>query len=208
MTVHSKVDSGKFYLYKGNGSTWGMFMRHIDGVTFFPDWERYGAVKPQLSDVDWIRETDWLQLMIDACRKRGLAVGTEVSHFPIPKSLIETRPDWQQRKIDGSSWSSSRCCPNSPEVREYVIALFGDLAANYDLDYIQTCQLTFASPISMRIRVTARYKLFVGDREVVSFKLDEDVDCWRWRRFNRIQVNQGNEIRLVAQSDQHWAGLN
>lgn len=112
-------------------------------VTFFPDWDRYGAVKPLLSDVEWIRETDWLQLMIDACRRRNMAVGAEVSHYPIPKSLIKSHPDWQQRKLDGSSWSTTRFCPNNPEVRQYVIALFGDLAANYDLDYIQTCQHLF-----------------------------------------------------------------
>lgn len=112
-------------------------------VTFFPDTSRYGKVKPLLSDTSWIRETDWLQLMIDSCRARGLAVGAEVSHYPIPKSLIKSHPDWQQKKIDGSSGSDSRFCPNSPEPREYVIALFGDLAANYDLDYIQTCQHLF-----------------------------------------------------------------
>jgi len=112
-------------------------------VTFFPDWDRYGTVKPLLSDVDWIRETDWLQLMVDACRARNLTVGAEVSHYPIPKSIIESHPDWQQRKIDGSSWSTTRFCPNNPDVREYIVALFGDLAANYDLDYIQTCQHVF-----------------------------------------------------------------
>ena len=31
-------------------------------VTFFPDMDRYGEVKPLRSDVDWIRETDWLRL--------------------------------------------------------------------------------------------------------------------------------------------------
>jgi len=112
-------------------------------VTFFPDMDRYGTVKPLLSDVDWIRETDWLRLMVDACRARGLAVGAEVSHYPIPKSIIKSHSDWQQRKIDGSSWSTGRFCPNNPDVREYIIALFGDLAANYDLDYIQTCQHIF-----------------------------------------------------------------
>ena len=38
---------------------------------------------------------------------------------------------------------SNRFCPNHPDTREYLIALFGDLAANYDLDYIQTCQYLF-----------------------------------------------------------------
>ena len=43
---------------------------------------------------------------------------------------------------------------------------------------------------------------FVGDKEVVNFKLDEDVDCWRWRCFEKINVNKGDRIKLVAQSDQ------
>lgn len=112
-------------------------------LSFFPDMKRYGKIKPLLSDYDWIRETDWLQLVVDACRARGLAVGAEVSHFPIPKQLIRAHPDWQQKKIDGRSWNASRFCPNHPDTREYVIALFGDIAANYDVDYIQTCQYLF-----------------------------------------------------------------
>jgi hypothetical protein len=112
-------------------------------VSFFPDMKRYGAIKPLLSDYDWIRDTDWLQLVVNACRARGLGVGAEVSHFPIPKQLVRANPDWQQKKINGESWSKVRFCPNHPDTREYVIALFGDIAANYDVDYIQTCQYLF-----------------------------------------------------------------
>ena len=112
-------------------------------VTFFPDMKRYGKIKPLLSDHKWIRDTDWLQLMVDSARARGLRVGAEVSHYPIPKGLIRKNPDWQMKKIDGESWNESRFCANNPVAREYLIALFGDLAANYDLDYIQTCQYLF-----------------------------------------------------------------
>jgi len=112
-------------------------------VTFFPEMSRYGRIKPLPSDHAWIRDKDWLALMVKAARARGLSVGAEVSHFPIPKQLIRENPDWQQKKIDGQSWSTVRFCPNHPDVRAYLIALFGDLAANYDLDYIQTCQYLF-----------------------------------------------------------------
>jgi len=112
-------------------------------VTFFPDMKRYGRIKPLLSDHKWIRDTDWLELMVDSARARRLRVGAEVSHFPIPKELIRANPDWQQKKINGESWSAVRFCPNHPDTREYVIALFGDIAANYDVDYIQTCQYLF-----------------------------------------------------------------
>jgi hypothetical protein len=112
-------------------------------LSFFPDMKRYGKIKPLLSDYDWIRKTDWLRLVVDACRARGLGVGAEVSHFPIPKQLIRANPDWQQRKINGRPWSKVRFCPNHPDTRQYVIALFSDIAANYDVDYIQTCQYLF-----------------------------------------------------------------
>ena len=62
-------------------------------VSFFPDMKRYGTIKPLLSDYDWIRETDWLQLVVDSCRARGLSVGAEVSHYPIPKKLVRDNPD-------------------------------------------------------------------------------------------------------------------
>ena len=48
----------------------------------------------------------------------------------------------------------------------------------------------------------SRVQLLVGGREVIDFRLDEDVDCWRWRRFEEIQVNKGNEITVVAEADQ------
>ena len=111
-------------------------------VTFFPDMKRYGKIKPLLSDHEWLRQTDWLKVMVAAARARGMSTGAEVSHFPIPKALIRQNPDWQLKQIDGKG-SSSRFCANNPDVREYLIALFGDLAANYDLDYIQTCQFVY-----------------------------------------------------------------
>jgi len=144
-------------------------------VTFFPDMDRYGQVKPLLSDVEWIRETDWLQLMVDACRARGMAAGAEVSHYPIPKSLIKSHPDWQQRKIDGSSWSTSRFCPNNPEVREYVVALFGDLAANYDLDYIQTCQHLFDRNNAIDKGGTCFCRYCIAEAKKIGFDLEAAI---------------------------------
>jgi hypothetical protein len=70
-------------------------------VSFFPDMDRYGKIKPVLSGYDWIRDTDWLRLVLAACRSRGLAVGAEVSHYPIPKALVKDNPDWQQKTING-----------------------------------------------------------------------------------------------------------
>ncbi len=113
-------------------------------VSFFPDMKRYGKIKPMLSDHEWIRKTDWLRLVVKACRKRGLGVGAEVSHFPMPKSLLRKNPDWQQKTIKGIR-RKNFFCPHNPDVRKYLLALFGDIAANYDVDYIQTCQYVFTA---------------------------------------------------------------
>lgn len=43
----------------------------------------------------------------------------------------------------------------------------------------------------------------MGDKEVVHFKLDEDVDCWTWRRFEKISLKQGDKIKLVAEADKN-----
>ena len=32
--------------------------------------------------------------------------------------------------------------------------------------------------------------------------MDEDTDCWRWRIFENIQVNKGDDITLVGEADQ------
>ena len=44
-------------------------------------------------------------------------------------------------------------------------------------------------------------RLFVSGKEVIRFRLDEDVGCWRWRRFQGIPVGEGDEIKLVAEAD-------
>ena len=43
--------------------------------------------------------------------------------------------------------------------------------------------------------------LQIAGEQRASFTLDEDVDCWRWRLFENIQVNLGDEIKLVGQAD-------
>lgn len=120
------------------------FQAEDSKVNFFPDLTRYGKIKPQLSDYEWIRETDWMQYTIDACRKRGMGVGAEVSHYPIPRKLLLDHPELLQVDVKGEVIHEAHFCPNNPDVREYLRALFGDLAANYDIDYLQTCQWIYS----------------------------------------------------------------
>ena len=44
--------------------------------------------------------------------------------------------------------------------------------------------------------------LTVDGKEIVSFRVDEDCDCWRWRTFEDITIQTGAVIALTGMSDE------
>jgi hypothetical protein len=115
-----------------------------------PDTKRYGRVKPRPSDHAWLNETDWLRVLVDAARKRGLKVGLELSHSLIDRERMEGGlSDLATRDLHGKvmtrgkiSWLSAPC-PNHPATLEYVAGLATDTVGNYGIDYFQTCLMPF-----------------------------------------------------------------
>jgi hypothetical protein len=113
-----------------------------------PEMKRYGRIKPRLSDYAWLNETDWLRVLTDAARKRGLRTGVELSHTLVDLDREQSEfSDCVQRDIHGEPrriyGRAYPLCPNNLDVQQYVLALFSDLTANYDVDYLQTCTLPF-----------------------------------------------------------------
>ena len=163
-------------------------------VSFFPEWERYGEIKPIPETMDDLHKTDWLKEIVEAVRGRGMAIGAEVSHYFIPKEIVDANPDYQQRNKDGSQLRKATPCPNSPKVQEYAVALYGDLAKNYDLDYIQTCQYLFW-----------RNKMCYcphcqAEAARLGMDLDNDVDMENFRRvctnkFFRLIVEEIDRVK-------------
>jgi hypothetical protein len=113
-------------------------------IYWHPDLKRYGRIKPRLSDNDWLNQTDWVRVLVDAARKRGLKVGVEISHTLVDKERAEGElADVVERNIHGEithvrPWLRP-ICPNHPDTRAYAIALFSDLVANYDPDFVMSC---------------------------------------------------------------------
>jgi hypothetical protein len=109
---------------------------------FKPDMNAYGKIKPLLSAHDWLNQTDYLRIVLDRAHARGMRAGVEVSHTYIPNEVLDQHPEYKQ--VDINKKPVERPCTNHPDVREYLLALYGDLAKNYDVDYIQTCMLLFS----------------------------------------------------------------
>ncbi len=96
-------------------------------------------IAPRTSENSELQGTDWLQVLVDAGRRRGMTVGAELSHTWLDKERAAGElADVVQRDIYGAPFDQ-QICFNHPDVRAYGIALYRDLALHYDLDYLQTC---------------------------------------------------------------------
>ncbi|MCL5019335.1 MAG: hypothetical protein M1426_02505 [Patescibacteria group bacterium] len=110
-----------------------------------PNPKFYNRIKPRTSERELLKGTDWLKLLIEAARKRGMKTGVELSHTLVDDERAEKEfPDCIQHDIYGKRLGKLLCF-NSPDAREYVVGLFSDLVTNYDIDYIQTCLIPFNS---------------------------------------------------------------
>jgi hypothetical protein len=117
-----------------------------------PEMSRYKRIKPMVSQRDFLAGRDWLQELVEAGRKRGLRTGCEISHTILDTEYAQAHlTDVLQRDVFGNivgAFESQRGrtalpCLNSPDVQDYLIALFSDLAFNYDIDFVQTCLVLF-----------------------------------------------------------------
>jgi hypothetical protein len=96
-------------------------------------------IKPRTTDNAELQGRDWLQELIDGSRRRGMTVGAELSHTWVDKERTRNElADCVQRDIHGNLFDQ-QICFNHPDVRAYGIALYVDLASNYDIDFVQTC---------------------------------------------------------------------
>lgn len=123
-------------------------------VYWRPDLGRYGRIQPLTTEREFLQEADWLQVLIDGARARGMRTGCEISHTILDATVARAQfEDALQRDVDGNfvgaleAGENERALPclNHPDVAEYIVGLFTDLVLNYDLDFVQTCLVMFGS---------------------------------------------------------------
>ncbi len=103
-------------------------------------------LRPMRTERDFLKDTDWMDVLSASARRRGLKVGLELSHTVLDteKTLSET-PEILQKDIDGTPIGGSWLCLGNEDVRAYLRTLFHESVKNHDIDFIQTCLLLFAS---------------------------------------------------------------
>lgn len=104
-------------------------------------------LKPMFTERTFLQGTDWLDVVVNAARKRGLRAGVELSHTLFDTDIaLRDYPDTMQRNVHGEVIGGflGMLCSNHPDVREYQKAMFYDTVKNHDIDFIQTCLITFS----------------------------------------------------------------
>jgi hypothetical protein len=168
---------------------------------FRPHLEMYGRIKPEPSKFSWLNETDWLKIVLDKAHARGLRAGTEVSHTYIPMEYLKAHPELQQRDINGKIFEgnmNARPCSNNPDVREYLLALYGDLATNYDVDYIQTCMLLFSNSVDPSKGGTCFCNSCQDEAKAMGFDLTAAIPILRDNPNAQPQLDQWLEFRRAS----------
>lgn len=126
----------KFYLPENSRAYYRMDMNSF----------RDTKLKPKFTERDFLKNTDWLDVLSKEARARGMNAGIELSHTLFDTNIAnEEYPDMLQRNVKGEIIRGMQglLCPNHPDVHEYQRAMFYDTVKNHDVDLIQTCLLTF-----------------------------------------------------------------
>ncbi|MCI8623717.1 MAG: hypothetical protein HFG26_08655 [Provencibacterium sp.] len=104
-------------------------------------------LKPRFSQQEFLAGTDWLDVLTQEARRRGMKAGIELSHTIFDTDIARSEfPDTLQVNVEGEPINAVQgmLCPNHPDVHEYQRAMFYDTVKNHDVDLVQTCLLTFA----------------------------------------------------------------
>lgn len=133
-------------LYFPHNPKWKKYFPE-DSRTYWKPHARFyegSKIKPLATERPEFRETDWLEELVKTAKRMGMKTGAEISHTVLDKERARgVHSGAVQRDIWGNRLGQL-VCHNHPESRAYVLGLFRDLAASYDLDYVQSCMLPFA----------------------------------------------------------------
>ena len=105
------------------------------------------SLKPRYSQREFLKGKDWLDELTQESRKKGVKAGIELSHTIFDTDIArEEHPEMLQRNVHNELINDTQglLCSNHPHVHEYQRAMFYDTVKNHDVDFIQTCLLTFS----------------------------------------------------------------
>jgi hypothetical protein len=136
--------------------------RSPGGAQFQPTPELYAATRIRPLVPSWLKKTNPLAAVSDACEKRGLKLRawTVCCHG---SAMVAKYPVFAMKDVFGDP-SATWMCPVNPDVREYLRALVEDLTTHYRLDTIELERPSFPEKLHSHAHRKAGVELGpVGD---------------------------------------------
>lgn len=111
------------------------------GIQFQPQSELYAATRVRPVVAAWLRKSNPLAAVAEACRKRGLGLRASVTCARSPATV--ERHAFAGVKDAFGDLRQDWLCPVNPDVREYLRTLLEDLSRNYPLEAVELLGLGF-----------------------------------------------------------------
>ncbi|HSW46645.1 MAG TPA: hypothetical protein VLM89_13865, partial [Phycisphaerae bacterium] len=115
--------------------------RSIGGAQFQPDAAAYAATRYRPVVADWVRKSNPLAAVAEACARRGLTLRAWLVGLHSP-ATVERFPAGAIKDLFGDlepTW----LCPSNLDVRELLRAMTADLTEHYPLEAVELEAVTF-----------------------------------------------------------------
>ena len=127
-----------------------------DSVAYWKaDRGHYGRIAPA-GPTNFLKGTDWLELLVKEAKKRGMKAGVEFSHTLIDsRRLNHELADVCQVDLFGKPLVRTHIgehhrvpCMNHPDFLKYAKNLYAEVVTEYDVDYVLNCIMPYPAPAS------------------------------------------------------------
>ncbi|UCH35599.1 MAG: twin-arginine translocation signal domain-containing protein [Armatimonadota bacterium] len=204
------------------------------GLYFAPDPKLYrdSGVAPRRAPSAGMESYNALAEVSKAARKVGVGAYAWISDYD-QRLVAADYPELRVVGPDGKPADSEWFCPNNPRARAYVVALYEDVARNYDVDGFFMDRIRYSSPTAVcyckwcreamersgldaeRVMSTMRriagqpagtMTLMIGASFDNIFENDDVVEVAQWMRFRQQTVadHVAQVRRLVADLRPEW----
>lgn len=118
-------------------------IRMSAGAHFRPDASHYAATRIRPIASNWMKARDPFAKIAKACESVGVGLSVRASCLR-NRALVEKHPMAACVDAFGDA-SRHRLCPSNPDVREYVVAMAGDLVDRPAMRRVELADVTFDS---------------------------------------------------------------
>jgi len=121
--------------------------RSRGGIQFQPNAEFYSGTRIRPVVAEWLRKSNPLPAVVEACEKRGLTLRASLVFCNNP-AIVDRHEHCAVKDVFGDI-NPNWLCPVNPDVREYLRGLVNDISSSFPLQSIELRAFAFPDEFSV-----------------------------------------------------------